>query len=743
MLSKTDWPKSRSYRTGTDYEPIQFYVDGLCQSKRFDLLLGYFSSSAINVLSSGFAKFLYSGGSIRLVTNHILSKQDKEAIKKSGELCDKPNSLIDITDIKYLKQTLDEYGQHFFECLAWLIANKRIDLKIIKPNDGKGIAHYKSGAFFDGQNTAVFKASCNFTAYGLLENAEELECHLSWDVGSQNRIEDQTEYFENIFSGKATHVDYLNVDDIQEAIKNEFGDKTIDELLVQEKDLLEKRSKSFINPKLKRRFEAIQEEIEEIADQPRFPYPDGPRPYQIEAYNNWVTNNHKGIFAMATGTGKTITALNCLLEETLKNNGIYHALILVPTITLVEQWREEAKQFNFKEIIEVSSKTKWENKLATTVSMARKIPISFVVITTYASFVRERFFKEASKFPLDTIIIADEAHNIGALSVAKKIKEITFQKRIGLSATPKRIYDITGSEAMENFFNDSEPYTYTFSMERAIAEGILCKYYYHPHIVNLTVDEMDEYIRISKQLAKLFDPESGEFRSADIAERLLLKRKRIIHKASNKLAVVSAILEIRYREEKTLAYTFVYVPEGETEDVIELDDCDNVAESIKIINQYTRAIGKIDESVRVNQFTSGMKNRDEILEQFREGRIDVIASMKCLDEGVDIPRAEHAIFCSSTGNPRQFIQRRGRILRTHPDKNVAVIHDLVVVPDLNSNTSSDTYNLERNMVQKELERVMHFASLSMNPFETEEAFTEVCRHYNLNIYTIHQNLILT
>lgn len=743
MLSKTDWPKSRSYRTGTDYEPIQFYVDGLCQSKRFDLLLGYFSSSAINVLSSGFAKFLYSGGSIRLVTNHILSKQDKEAIKKSGELCDKPNSLIDITDIKYLKQTLDEYGQHFFECLAWLIANKRIDLKIIKPNDGKGIAHYKSGAFFDGQNTAVFKASCNFTAYGLLENAEELECHLSWDVGSQNRIEDQTEYFENIFSGKATHVDYLNVDDIQEAIKNEFGDKTIDELLVQEKDLLEKRSKSFINPKLKRRFEAIQEEIEEIADQPRFPYPDGPRPYQIEAYNNWVTNNHKGIFAMATGTGKTITALNCLLEETLKNNGIYHALILVPTITLVEQWREEAKQFNFKEIIEVSSKTKWENKLATTVSMARKIPISFVVITTYASFVRERFFKEASKFPLDTIIIADEAHNIGALSVAKKIKEITFQKRIGLSATPKRIYDITGSEAMENFFNDSEPYTYTFSMERAIAEGILCKYYYHPHIVNLTVDEMDEYIRISKQLAKLFDPESGEFRSADIAERLLLKRKRIIHKAANKLAVVSAILEIRYREEKTLAYTFVYVPEGETEDVIELDDCDNVAESIKIINQYTRAIGKIDESVRVNQFTSGMKNRDEILEQFREGRIDVIASMKCLDEGVDIPRAEHAIFCSSTGNPRQFIQRRGRILRTHPDKNVAVIHDLVVVPDLNSNTSSDTYNLERNMVQKELERVMHFASLSMNPFETEEAFTEVCRHYNLNIYTIHQNLILT
>src|SRR5690606_28812583 len=126
MLTDINWPKSRSYRTGTDYEPIQFYMDGLCQSNRLDLLLGYFSSSAINVLSLGFAKFLYSGGSIRLVTNHILSKRDKEAIRKSVELNDDPNPLIDITDINYLKQTLDEYGQHFFECLAWLLANRRI-----------------------------------------------------------------------------------------------------------------------------------------------------------------------------------------------------------------------------------------------------------------------------------------------------------------------------------------------------------------------------------------------------------------------------------------------------------------------------------------------------------------------------------------------------------------------------------------------------------------------------------------
>jgi superfamily II DNA or RNA helicase len=164
-------------------------------------------------------------------------------------------------------------------------------------------------------------------------------------------------------------------------------------------------------------------------------------------------------------------------------------------------------------------------------------------------------------------------------------------------------------------------------------------------------------------------------------------------------------------------------------------------ESIKIINQYTREIGKIDKSIFVNQFTSGMPDRDSILNQFKESKIQVIASMKCLDEGVDIPRAEHAIFCSSTGNPRQFIQRRGRILRRHPDKTLATIHDLVVIPPAKSfNKSSETFNLEKSLVAKELERVMYFASLSINPHETENNMKEVCENYDLNIYTIHNNL---
>lgn len=743
MLKTVNWSDDRAYKTGSINEPLQFYIDSLCNSNSFDLLLGYFSSAAINVLSIGFANFLCSGGIMRVIINNVLSEQDREAIKR-GQQGDVSLPIFKLDDIKSLKNTLDEYGQHFFECFAWLIANERIQVKIIQPKNKKGLAHYKSGIFSDGENKVGFKASCNFTAYGLLENLEELDCFMSWENGRSNKwLNSQTAYFNNIFEEKADFVEYLSIDETLTAIKREFGDKEINELLTQEKYLVEKKQLLPVNEKLITSIKKAQkklEKLEELESLPRFPYEEGARQYQIDAYNNWVKNDKKGIFAMATGTGKTLTSLNCLLQEIQVNNcNTYHGLILVPTITLVNQWAEEVKKFNFLEVIKISSKVDWEGDLATILSIAKKIPTSFIIITTYASFVKDKFQKYIKQLPNDTLFIADEAHNIGSPSVLNCLSKLTLQNRIGLSATPKRIYDLEGSASMELFFNDKEPYTYSFSMERAIEEGILCKYYYYPHIVPLTADELNEYIEITKKLAKFFNKNTDSFDSSDVVEKLLLKRKRIVHKAENKLTITRQILENRFKAEGSLKYTFIYVPEGNTIDITEDERDDD--DTIKLINQYTREIGRIDDSIRVNQFVSGMPNRNQILEQFKEGKIHVIASMKCLDEGVDIPRAEHAIFCSSTGNPRQFIQRRGRILRTHPQKNIAVIHDLIVIPDLTlSDKNSDTFKTERSLVEKELERVMYFASLAINPFETENVFEKICEHYDLNIYTIHNNL---
>ncbi|MFC4263018.1 DEAD/DEAH box helicase family protein [Ferruginibacter yonginensis] len=739
MLKNADWSIDRDYKTGSENEPLQFYLDGLATSNEFSLLLGYFSSSAINLLSVGFATFISKGGKMKMVINHLLSSKDKKAIEIANH--ETINKVFDLTDVVTLGRVLDEYDTHFFECLAYLIAEKRIEIKVIKPKNGRGIAHYKSGVFSDGQDFVGYKASCNFTLYGLSENLEELEAFLSWENGRSNKlIKKQLKLIDAYFTEEDEDVDYIPVNEIEVVLKDRFGKKEINELLVQEEQLLRKKQGLISNPKLKKTITKLFDKIETIRREPRFPFSSGPRAYQMEAYSNWVSNNYQGIFAMATGTGKTITSINCLLQEVNKDDKKnYHALILVPTITLVNQWADEANRFNFKEIIQVSSNNDWESDLATTLSTNKRIPTSFIIIATYASFIKDRFSKYIKDLPQDTLFIADEAHNLGSKSVLSKLSNVLIQKRIGLSATPKRIYDIEGSSAMENFFNDSEPYTYSFSMERAIEEGILCKYYYHPHLVTLTSDELKEYIEITKKLAKFFNKQSGAFDDNDIVQKLLLKRKRIIHKAVNKLGITRYILEERFRKEGNLKYTFIYVPEGNTPEIDEDENTDE--ESIKIINQYTREIGRINDSIRVNQFVSGMVDRNEVLEQFKDGKIHVIASMKCLDEGVDIPRAEHAIFCSSTGNPRQFIQRRGRILRTHPQKDIAVIHDLIVIPDLLvSDANSDTFKVERSLVEKEIERVMYFASLAINPFETESVFSEICHHYDLNIYTIHNKL---
>jgi len=744
MLKDCDWSVDRDYKSGSENEPLQFYLDGLANSSDFQLLLGYFSSSAINLLSVGFAAFISKGGKMRMVINHLLSAKDKEAISLVE---DNPNEIrvFDLTDIVSLGRVLDEYDTHFFECLAYLIYEKRIELKVIKPKNGKGIAHYKSGVFSDDQSSVGYKASCNFTYYGLSENIEELEAFLSWENGRSNKlIKRQLKLIDDYFTEKDEDVEYIPVSDIEVVLKDRFGKKDINELLVQEEQLLKKKQSLISNPNLKKTIAKLFSDIETIHRTPKFPYSEGPREYQIQAYNNWVDNDYKGIFAMATGTGKTITSLNCVLSEFKKNpQKIYHVLILVPTITLVEQWEREVKSFNFQEIYKISSKINWQNEVTTLLSTAKRIPISFVLISTYASFVKDKFQSLVNVLPSDTIFIADEGHNLASPTVANRLKDFKLEKRIGLSATPKRKYDPEGTAEMELFFSDEEPYTYSFSMERAIKEGVLCEYYYYPYIIKLTPDEMLEYVEISNQLAKLYRYGKNNPEKESILERLLLKRKRIIHKAANKLEAAVSILEKQFNEKGNLKYTFVYVPEGETFEIREEED-ELVKENIRLINQYTREIARINGKILVNQFISGMDDRDDVLKQFQKGEIDVIASMKCLDEGVDIPRAETAIFCSSTGNPRQFIQRRGRILRKHPAKNHAVIHDLVIIPDYeNQHEGSESFELEKQMIKTELERVMYFASLSKNPYFTEDIFREVCEHYNLNIYLIQNELAVS
>lgn len=731
MLKDCDWSLDRDYKTGSENEPMQFYLDGLANSNEFSLLLGYFSSSAINLLSVGFATFISKGGKMKMVINHLLSAKDKEAVWRVE---DNPNEIrvFDLTDVVLLGRVLDEYDTHFFECLAYLISEKRIEIKVIRPKNGKGIAHYKSGVFSDGQETVGYQASCNFTYYGLSENIEQLEAFLSWENGRSNKlIKKQIMLIDDYFNEKDEDVEYVSVSEIEVVLKDRFGKKDINELLVQEEQLLKKKQSLISNPKLKKTITKLFRDIEIIRRSPRFPYLEGPREYQINAYNNWVKNDFKGMFAMATGTGKTITSLNCILNE-FKKTGIYRAIITVPTTALVEQWKKECSKFNFKNIITVSSKENWDKNLSFFNTASKLIDTSYIVIVTYASLPRPKFQSYFTQLPKDTILIADETHNLGSQGLLRLLPNIHLEKRIGLSATPNRKFDELGNKAIQEFFNDEPPYIVSYSMEEALNIGWLCKYTYQPHIVKLTDQEMGKYKDLSIQLLRmgLFDKETGNFRSTPEIEKKLLERKRIIHKAVNKLEVFKAILRSEFDKRKNLKYTLIYVPEGIEASFDETDFSVETEDENRLINEYTKAVSQTDDSIMVKQFTANSTNREEILKNFEESNIHVLTSMKCLDEGVDVPRSELAIFCASTGNPRQFIQRRGRVLRLHKDKIHATIHDLVVVPEI---SDESTFEMERGLVKKELERVVDFANLAMNKTDTYETLKSILNYYSLNL----------
>lgn len=755
MLKDVSFPSHRRFKSRTEWEPIGFFSDCLCNSTQFDLMLGFFSSTAINVLADGFASFLYNGGRMNFIVNDILTEQDKKAIA-DGEL-NTPLPYFDITDIENLKDTLSERDVHFFECLAWLIRNDRLNIKIVVPKDGIGISHTKTGVFFDGINNVGFDGSCNFSRSALIENIESLTIFCDWDGNSATAtINEIKNEFDLVFNGKDENVVFVPTDKVKTHIAELFKNRELKNLLEDEYKFIQQDIDNKSLPKsvikaLEKAKNKVEIEIENLKvkkeqipnidfGKPHFPYESGPRDYQKQAFENWKANEQKGLFAMATGTGKTITSLNCLLEI-YKRKGYYKAIILVPTITLVEQWEVECKKFNFSNIIKVCSKyNNWKSAVANLrlLEMTNaNNDSSYIIISTYASFVRSNVFIELNQFPKNKLLlIADEAHNMGGGLMAKRLSDIKYLRRIGLSATPERQYDETGNQKLMDFFGCSDNYTFEYSMAEAIDNGALCRYYYYPHIVHLTESELSQYVVLSKKIVKIMGFHDEE--SQERLKMLLLKRKSIIHKAANKLNTFKQIVQQRMADNGSLKYTLVYVPEGNKPDNFEadiFDQSDTIGsdpETEHLIDDFTRIVRDMDSHIIVRQFTSDSTDRDAMLKGFADGSIDVLTSMKCLDEGVDVPRSELAIFCASTGNPRQFIQRRGRVLRTHKDKRFAIIHDLIVIPD--NVFDEECYSLEKNLVASELKRIRDFALLSENLNDTDKELQEVLNHYNLSIF---------
>ncbi|MNJ90669.1 Type III restriction enzyme, res subunit [compost metagenome] len=725
------FPPAFKYSSDSDHIPLEFYEETFPVAKEIDLLLGYFSSNAIKVISQSFAEFIFHGGRMRIITNHILSLKDKENLIDVLKL-DKEDQVIDIfSDLEQLARELSDYGIHFFDCLKYLRKQGRLEIIPVKFN-GVDLAHCKKMILFDGHDYISTDGSINFTLSALTRNSESFEVNAPWKGEIfQYRTEEERKNFNKIFSKQHSDYQYLSPDQIEIVIDKIGSDKNIQDLLDDSIKLDKSSFGEKVNKILNTKKERFKLTVEELKTQPHFPENNKPREYQTQAYKNWVGNNFTGIFGMATGTGKTKTSLNCVLNEYQKTKN-YFVIILVPSIALLNQWSDEVNDFNFQNQLLVGGGNNWEGTLSNyTSNFKAGLKKNLVIISTYASFSTTKFQKYFSQIEEDFILIADEAHNMGANSIKRSLVNSKIKRRIGLSATPKRVYDVEGTAFIDDFFNDKEPYTFSFSMKEAMEKEYLTNYKYYPVLVELNDLELEKYIDISKKLLRYFDFKKGEFKKDPMVEKLLLIRKNIIHKAQNKIQCFKAILN-ELKSIQKLKYIFTYIPEGY---VIN----NETQESERMLNQFLIAGKETLPNLRMNSYLADGENLEDLLRGFTEGRIDMLFAMKMLDEGVDVPRAEIGIFASSTGNPRQFIQRRGRLLRLHKEKPIATIYDMVVVPRINDN-NEELFTMERNLVHNELRRVGYFASLSLNFYDSRDALEVVCGKYNLDLDTIINEL---
>ena len=707
MLSDVHF--KHSYTSGYD-EPKDFFTEALIESYNFDLGLGFFSSSGIRSLSYGFALFIANGGKMRVVMNHILSKEDKEVIENGQKHLIEDFEDNILCDIKKLIETLSKEDEQFFRCLSYLISVDRIKFLATISTKG-GLGHDKYGIFKDEKgNKVAFIGSANFSQSALELNGETITVFTS--PNDDNRIAEYQTLFDQSWENDTPHLIHIPIEHVKTFIREKFPEAPLTNLIEEGINLRESIGmdndvpQKYYKPISKR----ILDKIELKEQEPRFPFPEE-RKIQIDAYNAWIGNGKKGMFAMATGSGKTVTALNCIRKQ-YKENGYYKAIIVVPTQALAIQWEHEAKSFNFQNIVSTHSDKDWKDVLSRYITRSLLDSTkSIILITTYATFNRNdiQSFLKKVRGAETFIYVADEAHNIGSQNSLKHLPEM-INWRIGLSATPERIYDDLGTEKLYEFFDSKPPkYTYRYTMKQAIEEGILCHYDYYPIFIELTSSEMEEYERISDQLRKYVDADTGKYKPN--AERLLLKRKRIIHKAENKKIAISDLLE-ELKQKQKLDYTFVFVPEGYEPDYSINDSYNIDQDDIHIIDEYAQMFK--EHGYSYHKYISGLDDAPSILQNFADGDIQILLSMKCLDEGVDIPRAEHAIFCSSTGNPRQFVQRRGRVLRKCKGKEKARIWDLIVTPP---NILDESNKIERNLFFNEVKRIVNFAALADNQID--------------------------
>ena len=722
-MSFEDITIKNNYRTSEDDVVNDFLVPALKNAKIYKRAAGFFSSTALVKLSRGISGLINNNGKMQLVVSPHLSQEDIDAIATGYANKDK---IIESSLIQSLQEELNDTDKDRLNLMIHLIEIGILDIKIavMSCNNDIGMYHEKIGIIEDEfGNKIAFTGSYNESLNSYVNNFESLDVYSSLK-NEFNRVEEKEKDFDKLWNNRT---DKLLVKEFPQAVKEELFKKHYDkQKLYSEEEIIEKEKKVLIE------------------------YPSMPddflRKYQNEAISNWKNNNYIGIFDMATGTGKTLTSLGAsiqLLKDLDYNLGI---VIVCPYTHLVEQWAEDLENYSFSPIVGFGSSRnkRWKEQLQESV-LKYKIGLKkyFCFITTNATFTSSFVQEQIKKIDKKNILfIADEAHNLGAPNILSNLNH-NIKYRLALSATFERYNDIEGTDQLSKYFGNF--YAIHYTLRQAIDNKMLTEYKYYPIITYLDSEELDEYIYLTRKISTCVRKQkSGGFFINTQGKRLLLQRARVVAGSMAKLNKVIDLLKKQKEEYGQINNTLIYC--GATtindanynENIADIDDVKQV--------DYMRKKIKENLNISVAKFTS-TENQEEralIKEQFIKNEINAIVAIKCLDEGVNIPSINTAYILASSTNPREYVQRKGRVLRTANNKICAYIYDFITLPrDLENaiNLPEEILKEDLGLVKRELTRLDDFAKDALNYSESLDIKEKINQVYGELLYKYGEGVI--
>ncbi len=702
----TDIPIKIKYRSNESNIPCDFMIPMLQNATLYRRAVGYFSTTSLVNLSVGLASLAKRGGKIDIVCSPNLSTEDIEAINCGYKTREK--AFLDALDSS-LTEPIDQYEEERLNMVATLVANGTLRFKIafMETDTGINVYHEKIAIAYDEAGNRIgFTGSMNESENGLIDNFESIVVFADW------RSEDQKQYI-----NEAEHDFNLLWEDATRKVRViEFPQIIIDKLLAYRKlevdyEIDQKQFGVSPDGMIKKGFIRKPEGVK-LLD------------YQIEAIRNWEKQGYTGIYDMATGTGKTFTALGSIeyLAKELDNQ--IAVFILCPYVHLVGQWEEDVIAWGGKPIIahSESADRQWEKHLSDACKRFKTIGKPFICIATNDSYKGNKIQNIVQYITAEqnVLFVVDEAHNAGSTRLAEYLNP-NFKYRLALSATIERFRDKKGTDIIFRYFGER---CIEYPLNRAIAEGkALCQYEYHVIYSFLSPEELDEYNRITQELKKYLFYENGRPKFREAAQIKLFERKRVLAGARDKIELLKEAMQ-PYKNDK---YILVYCGATSIHD----DETDTYEKQIIKVNKMLETELGMD----VHKFTAeeNAEQRVTIKECFAKGMYQVLTAIKCLDEGVNIPNIRTAFILSSSQNPKEFVQRRGRLLRKAKGKEKAIIYDFVTLPRPFSSIREGDFESDRSIVLGELIRVKEFADASLNIAEGYNVIDEIQEAYGVSL----------